>query len=77
MVPLWQQFKEEFAESSPVELVDGKDILMTFFINVDKVIEHNSRSDKTYTKGINKFSAMTWEEFQDHFHLVENQKNAE
>ena len=77
MVPLWQQFKEEFAESSPIELNNEESIMLTFFSNVDKVIEHNSRSDKTYTKGINQFSAMTWEEFQDHFYLVENQRNAD
>lgn len=38
---------------------------------------HNRQADKTWTKGINKFSAMTSEEFAEHYHLAENQANAE
>ena len=73
--PLWEQFKEEFGAISPVEL--GESAKFTFLNKIDLIIEHNSRSDKTFTKGINQFSAMTFEEIQDHFHLVENAKNAD
>ena len=51
--------------------------MFTFFQNVDKVIEHNSKDIKTYTKVINKFSAMTFEQFSDYFNLEDNQENAE
>ena len=67
---LWQQFQTEFGETSPVKL--GARAMTTFFSNVDSIIEHNSKADKTFTRGINKFSAMTSAEFNDHFHLSEN-----
>ena len=73
--PLWTQFKTEFASLSPVAL--DEDSMFTFFENVDSIIEHNRKSDKTFTRGINKFSAMNFEQFSEHFHLSENQKNAE
>jgi len=72
--PLWSQYKAEFATLSPVELND--DAMYTFFNNLDSVIEHNSKADKTYSRGINKFSAMTFAQFSEHFHLAENQANA-
>ena len=76
MYDLWDQFVEEFSSSSPVDLTDP-DRQTIFMSNViDRVIPHNS-GDHSYTKGINQFSAMTFEEFEDHFHLVENQANAE
>lgn len=40
-------------------------------------MKHNSNPNKTWTRGINRFSAMTFEEFSEHFHLNENQENAE
>ena len=71
---LWSQFQEEFGEASPVSL--GLPAMTTFFANVDSIIEHNSKADKTFSRGINKFSAMTSAEFNDFFHLSENQANA-
>ena len=70
MEPMWEQFKEEYEALSPVDL--DEDAMFTFFNNVDRVINHNSRSDKTFTQGINAFTAMTSEEFAEHFHLAEN-----
>ncbi len=70
MEPLWNQFKTEFEHISPVEL--DQNAMFTFFQNVDKVIEHNSKDTKTYTKVINKFSAMTFEQFSDYFNLEDN-----
>ena len=49
--PLWEQFKEEFGANSPVELDESAKF--TFLNKIDLIIEHNSRSDKTWTKGIN------------------------
>jgi len=75
MEPMWHQYKEEFGQRSPVDL-DDESAMFTFFNNVDRVIEHNSRDDKTYSQGINAFTAMTFQEIQEHFHLIENQRNA-
>lgn len=42
-----------------------------------RVIEHNSQTDKTYTKGINKFSDMTDEELVEYFKLDKKGARAE
>ena len=75
MQPMWEQFKNEFAELSPVDLSE-QSTMYTFFENVDRVIDHNSKDDKTYTKEINLFSAMTFEQFSEHFNMAQNQANA-
>lgn len=72
---LWDQFKDEFSTSSPVELKENRGSI--FRVNFDRIVAHNSQPNKTYTMGINKFSAMSFEEVQDHFNLVDNQENAE
>ena len=74
--PLWNHFVAEFSEVSPVELGDAER-LWVLFDNIDSVIKHNLNPAKTYTRGINKFSAMTFDEFAEYFHLEENQANAE
>lgn len=33
-------------------------------MNKAKIERHNAKADKTYTKGLNKFSALTDEEFK-------------
>lgn len=71
MKPVWEQFKEEFTETSPVDLEDESK-MFTFFENLEKVIEHNKKEDKTYSRGINKFSAMTFEEFSNFMHFADN-----
>lgn len=58
MQPMWAQYKEEYGERSPVSL--DEDAMFTFFTNVERVIDHNSRSDVTYKQGINAFTAMTF-----------------
>lgn len=73
--PLWRQYQTEFADLSPVDL--DENAMYTFFTNLDAVITHNKKADKTYTRGINKFSAMTFEQVSEHFHFAENQANAE
>jgi len=75
MQPLWEQFKQEFDAVSPVEL--NQDAMFTFFENVDKVIEHNSQENKSFTKALNKFSGMNFKQFSDYTHLRDNQENAE
>jgi len=73
--PMWEQFKAEYAHLSPIDLSDEA-AMFDFFANVDSIITHNSRTDKTFTRGINQYSAMTFEDFADHFHLAENEENA-
>jgi hypothetical protein len=51
MEPLWTQYKAEFEHIAPVEL--NENAMFTFFKNVDKVIEHNSKDFKSYTKVLN------------------------
>ena len=43
--------------------------MFTFFENVDKVIEHNSQENKSFTKALNKFSGMNFKQFSDYTHL--------
>ena len=50
--PLWTQFKTEYAELSPVDL-NNDDAMYTFFEKLDSIIEHNSREDKTWSRGLN------------------------
>lgn len=76
MEPLWTQFKAEYAHLSPVDLSDDS-TMYTFYEKLESIIEHNSRDGKTYTRGLNQFSAMTNEEFNEHYHFVENEANAE
>ena len=73
---MWNQFQAEFELASPVKLDDGERML-TFLENVASIVEHNSNPAKTFTRGINKFSAMTPTEFADFYNLEDNQLNAE
>ena len=75
MANLWTQFKQEYGQESPISL-ESDNAMGTFFANVDSIIEHNSKSDKKFTRGINKFTAMTFAEFDDHYNLTENNLNA-
>ena len=72
---LWTQFKSEFGQESPVPL-NSDSAMSTFFANVDSIIKHNQKEDKTFTRGINKFAAMTFADFDDFYNLSENQLNA-
>jgi len=72
--PIWAQYKAEFEGQSPVDL--DEDAMFNFFENVDKIITHNKQEDKKFSQGINAFSAMTFEQFAEHFHLKDNQENA-
>ena len=53
MEPIWAQFKEEFAQHSPIEITDEESLKLTFFNKVERIIAHNSRSEKTFIQGIN------------------------
>ena len=74
--PLWNAFVEEYEELSPVDL-NTSEAFVNFFVKVDKIIEHNSNPESTYEKGINMYSAMTFEQLSEHFNFEANQANAE
>jgi C1A family cysteine protease len=49
-----------------------------FLENLAKIETHNARSDRTYEKGLNKFSALTQEEFAETYlmpHVPENYRS--
>jgi len=73
---MWNQFQAEFELASPVELNSGERML-TFLENVASIVEHNSNPAKTFTRGINRFAAMTQSEFADFYNFEDNQVNAE
>jgi activator of HSP90 ATPase len=40
---------------------------MIFQRNLREIEDHNAQANKTYTKGLNRFSALTREEFQEKY----------
>ena len=73
---MWNQFLAEFELTSPVKL-DVEERMLTFLENVASIVEHNSNPAKTFTRGINRFSAMTQSEFADYYNFEDNQVSAE
>lgn len=55
--------------NSPNLLKDRSDRMQTFAENLEKIIEHNSQADKTFTKGLNEMSDLTDQEFMDYYRL--------
>lgn len=43
--------------------------MKAFAASIERVVEHNSQANKSYTKGINKYSDMTDEELRNYFKL--------
>lgn len=64
---MWTDFEAEY--TSPNKDKDLADRKQNFQDTIERIVEHNMNSDKTYTKGINQFSDMTDEEFMAHFNL--------
>ena len=50
-------------------LKDRSDRMQTFMENIEKIVEHNSRKDITFTKGVNELSDLTDDEFMDYYRL--------
>ena len=71
---MWTDFEKTF-DSPNV----GKDIdvrRQNFQNTIERIVEHNQKEGNTYTKGINMYSDMSDEEFNEHFminHLTEAQ----
>jgi hypothetical protein len=68
---MYEQFLKEYSHDKDNKQyilmdVDRKSV---FANNIKDVIEHNSKPNITYLKGINAFSDMTDDEFLQYFHL--------
>jgi len=66
---IWEQFKEQYGESSPNSHLSEEQRKDTFAKNLDAIIQHNSQEGVTFKKGINPYTDMTDEEFKKHFNL--------
>ena len=74
---LFAAFYHEFASESPVAIDEVSNRFDTFMENVESVITHNMKDGRSFDRGLNKFSAMTFAEFSEYFHLNENAENAD
>jgi len=66
---LYEMFEVFVDEGDSVIDLDGEERFEIFKANVKNIVSHNSDESSTYKKGINKFSAMTHEEFVKYFSL--------
>jgi len=66
---MWGSYSAEFKSlNTDKSLAERKS---NFAKNIEEIIEHNSKSAKSFTKGINKFSDMTHEEFMAYYMMRE------
>ena len=64
---MWKAYSIEFKSlNEGATLADRKN---NFANSVEQIIEHNKNPNKSYTKGLNKFSDMSHEEFMAYYHL--------
>jgi cathepsin H len=66
---MWERFESQQGKNSPNSLKSIAYRKNIFATRVEDIISHNKDSSSSYKKGINKFSDMTEEEFNAHFHL--------
>jgi cathepsin H len=70
---LYHKFLTEKTEKSKLGFLELKQERFNIFKqNLDRVLTHNANPEKTYVKGINKFSDLTDEEF-NRFYVAESQ----
>ena len=74
-VAVWEQFVKEFDGVSPVDL-SLESAKSNFFAQLESIIEHNSKGDRKFDRGLNAFSAMSFEQFREHYHLNKNHLSA-
>jgi cathepsin H len=63
----WNYWEKKHGLESPNANHDKSKRMTQFALTLESIIEHNSQPDKTYTKGLNKFSDMTDKEFSDYY----------
>lgn len=68
-IKIFEHFENNEGLQSPNALKSRSERMSVFAQNLERVIEHNKQEDKTYTKGLNKFSDLTDEEFTAYFKL--------
>jgi hypothetical protein len=60
---IWNHYEKNEGLNSPNAHKDKSERMTVFAQSIERIIEHNTHPDSTYTKGINKFSDLTDEEF--------------
>ena len=73
---MWAQFESEFGHLSLNKDLPLVERMMNFEDTVQTIIEHNSKPNKTWTQGVNKFSDMSAQQFKDYYHLDQIQAQA-
>lgn len=68
-VRMFDYFEANEGLNSPNAHKSRSERMTVFAENLESIIEHNKQEDKTYTKGLNKYSDLTNEEFIDYFKL--------
>jgi len=67
---LWKTFKSKNGLQSPNHGVKSEEErMMTFAKKVESIREHNLNSTFSFKKGINQYSDMTDEEFENYFNI--------
>ena len=67
---MWKTFKSENGLQSPIHGVKSEEErMMTFALKVEKIRDHNLYSSFSFKKGINQYSDMSDEEFENYFNI--------
>lgn len=66
---MWVEFSQNEGKASPHSHYIKNHRMNAFAQNIEAIIEHNSNAEKTWTKGINKFSDMTQKEFKEYYKI--------
>lgn len=66
---MWEEFSQNEGKASPHSHKDKNHRMLAFSQNIEAIIEHNSNPGKTWTRGINKFSDMSDQEFKDYYKI--------
>jgi cathepsin H len=67
---MWTKFSAHHGLESPNSHLNAFVRKNNFANTVEAIIEHNSKPDVSFKKGINAYSDMTEEDFFNHFHLT-------
>ena len=76
LTQIWEQYVKEFEGIAPVDLSESQ-AHINFFTKLDQIIEHNRMDGRKFDRGLNAFTAMSWEQVKEHFKFDQTQANAE
>lgn len=66
---MWEFFEKNEGLQSPNVGLEKSKRMTQFAETIQVVIEHNKNPNKTYTKGLSKYSDLTEQEFKDYFKM--------